>query len=59
MGQSEDYSLGDRLSDISKELLPKGRGEVSMILVKGTFWRRVATSHEEEMSLLIILVLFR
>ena len=36
-----------------------------MILVKGytchqaTFWQRVATTHEEQMSLLIILVLFR
>ena len=65
LGQSEDYSLGDRLSYIAKELLPEGRGEVSVILVKGytchqaTFWQRVATSHEEQVSLLIILVLFK
>ena len=44
----------------------EGRGDVSiyMILVKGvhavkhTFWEKVAASHEEWMSLMMILMLF-
>ena len=66
MGQNEDYSPGDSLSDSSKELLQRGGGEVSthVILVKGgraakhTFWHKVAASHKKQMFPLIILVLF-
>ena len=67
MGQNEDYSLGDSISDLSEVHVLKRSGERSvlyMILVKGehavkhTFWQRLAASHEEQMSPLMILVLF-
>ena len=66
LGQKEDYSLGDSISDSSGKLLWKGKGEVSIhvILVKGvhvvqhTFWQKVAASCKEQMSPLMILVLF-
>ena len=37
LGQNEDYSLGDSLSDSSEELLQRGGGGISIcvILVKG------------------------
>ena len=66
MGPYEDCSLGDSLSESSEELLQIGRREVSiyMIFVKGvyavkhTFWQKVAARLEEQMSPLMILVLF-
>ena len=39
MGQNEDYSLGDNISDNSEKLLQIGRGKVSIYvnLVKGEY----------------------
>ena len=61
-----DHSLGDRLSESLDELLQRGQkgGHIYVILVKGvrgvkhTLWQKVAARHEEQMSPLMILVLF-
>ena len=59
MGQNEDYSSGDRISDSSEKLLQRGRGEGQYICdfseggvraIKHTFLQKVAASHEEQMS---------
>ena len=65
LGQNEDYSLRDSISNISEELLRRGSGGVSIyvILVKGVYMRlsthfgRNLLSHEEQMSLWMILML--
>ena len=63
---NEDYSPGDRLSDGSKKL-PQWDRRRSVYMwfwrwelhaVKHTFWQKVAASHREQMSPLIVLVLF-
>ena len=62
----ENYSLGDSLSDSSDELLGrgKGRGQYTCDFGKGghatkhTTQENVATSHEAQISQLIVLVLF-
>ena len=61
-GLIEDYSF----SDSPEELLQRGKGEVSVyvILAKGvcamkhTSQEKVAANYKEQMSLLMILVLF-
>ena len=63
---NEDYSLGDRLSDGSKKLPQWGRRRSvymwfwwwELHAVKHTFWQKVDASHKEQMSPLIVLVLF-
>lgn len=73
-GQIEDYNLGDSLSGNFKELLWRGKGGGLYICDLGgggdmcnkhTFWQKVTAGHkkvsarqEEQMSPLIILVLF-
>ena len=69
LGQNEDYSLGDSISDSPEKELQRGRWKVSvvydaMILVRGvhaaeyTFWQRLTAHCKKQMSLLMILVLF-
>ena len=69
LGQREDYSPGNSISDSSEELLQRGKGEGQYICdfgeggygaVKHTFWQRVATSYNEvaaSQQILMILVL--
>jgi len=65
LGQNEDYSLGDSISDSSDNCSKEvGKEVLYMILVKGvcalkhTFWQIFAAGHREHMSSLMILLLF-
>ena len=67
LGQNEDYRPGDSLSDSCEELLQRGKeggqytcdfSKTGIRGVKHTFWQKVAASQEEQMSPLMILVLF-
>ena len=66
LGQNQDCSPVDSISDSSEKLLWRGGGKVSIyvILVKGvhaikhTFLQKVAASHKEQVSPFMILVLF-
>lgn len=65
-GLTEDYSLEDSLSVSSDERLQGQNGDVSIYVIvvkriraiKDTSWEKVAASHEEHLSLLMLLVLF-
>ena len=63
LGQNEDYSPGDSLSDSSEEVLWRGRGKVGVIydFSEGAMssYTHILHSHEEQMSPLMILVLFQ
>ena len=69
--QNKDFSLGDSISDSSEELLQRGGGggreELGVIgnFIGNTFCqslaashKKVAASHEEQMSLVMILVIY-
>ena len=72
--KNEDYNIRDSISDSSEELLPRGRWERSVYVwfwwrgvhtIKHIFLQKVAasllkvtTSHKEQVSQLMILVLF-
>ena len=65
LGQNEDYSLGDSISDSSEKQLQRGRQKISVTYdssevgtAKYTFWQRLTAHCKEQMSLLMILVLF-
>ena len=69
MGQNEDYSLGNSISESAEKLLQRGKGEGHFIYiyhfseervpaVKHTFRQKLSASREEKMSPLMILVLF-
>ena len=67
MGQNEKYRLGDSPSDTSEDLFQRGKlggqyicdfSERGIYAIKHTFLQKVAASHEEQMSPLMILVLF-
>ena len=68
-GKNEGYSPGDGISDSSENLLQRrggGRGGGQQIrdfgegvrAVEHTSWQKVAAGHEEQMSPLVMLVLF-
>ena len=69
VGQNEDYSPGDSISESSEKLLQRSRGECQYIWNSGEgevhairhlffFFLQVSASHEEQMSPWRILVLF-
>ena len=65
LGQNEDCSPGDSISALRNWSKEVGGGvSIYVTLVKGaravkhTCWQRLAASHEEQMSPLMILVLF-
>ena len=68
LGQNEDYSLEDSISDSSEKLLQRGSGgrrSIYMILVKGEFnsvkhlfYKKFSANYEELMFLWRELVLF-
>ena len=67
LGQNEDYSPGDSLSDSPEKLLRRGKGEGQSVLylmlvkrvhaVNYRFWQKIVASQKEQMSLLTILVI--
>ena len=66
LGQNEDYSLGDNISDSSEKLLPRGKRERSVYMwfwwkaicaLKHILQQRLAANHSK-MTQLMTLVLF-
>ena len=68
MGQNEDNNPGDSISESSEKLLQRAGEKVTINIiydfsegvraVKRRFWQRLAAKHKEQMSLLMISVLF-
>ena len=67
LGQNEDCSPGDSITDSSEKLLQRGRGEGQhlcdfgeggVLAIKHIFLQKVSASHEEQSSSCRTLVLF-
>ena len=68
MGQNEDNNPGDSFSESSEKLLQRAGEKVTINIiydfsegvraVKHRFWQRLAAKYKEQMSLLMISVLF-
>ena len=63
LGQNEGYNLWGSIADSSEKLLQRsgGRGQCQgrgILEVEPRFWQKIAASHREQMSPLMILVLF-
>ena len=68
MGQNEDNNPGDSISESSEKLLQRAGEKVTINIiydftegvraVKHRFWQRLAATHKEQMSPLMISVLF-
>ena len=62
-GKNEGYNLWGSIADSSEKLLQRsgGRGQCQgrgILEVEPRFWQKIAASHREQMSPLMILVLF-